>query len=484
LLWLSHQKSKKPVVPLDITLRGDQRILVISGPNAGGKSICLKTVGLLQIMVQCGLPIPVDEGSVVGIFQSLLVNIGDEQSIENDLSTYSSHLAAMKVFLAQANAETLFLIDEFGAGTEPQMGGAIAEAILEMLNNKKAFGVVTTHYTNLKKQADKLPGMVNGAMKYDIVNMEPLYVLEMGQPGSSFALEIAEKIGLPRAVVNLAKNKAGVKHVQLEEMLRNLEIEKKNTAEKLKELREREQWVNKLTADLESQKQKLAQTKEKWLNEARVEAKTLLDQANARIEQTIRDIKESQADKNVTRKLRGELNQLKQEVEKQLEPEKESVSVVSGELQVGDFVQIADTESFGQIQEMKDKEAIVSIGEIRTTVKKNRLLKISAKDFKKRTEGKSSRNTQTMNISERMMNFQMSIDLRGKRADEALNELDQWLDQAFLVGADRLRILHGKGDGILRKLVRNHLKGFKQVQEMADENPDRGGDGVTLVKLV
>lgn len=483
LLWLSHQKSKKPVVPLDVSLREDQRILVISGPNAGGKSICLKTVGLLQIMVQCGLPIPVAEGSTVGIFRSLLVNIGDEQSIENDLSTYSSHLAAMKVFLAQANAESLFLIDEFGAGTEPQMGGAIAEAILEMLNNKKAFGVVTTHYTNLKKQADKLPGMVNGAMKYDIVNMEPLYVLEMGQPGSSFALEIAEKTGLPRAVVNLAKNKAGVKHVQLEEMLRNLEIEKKNTAEKLKELREREQWVNKLTADLESQKQKLAQTKEKWLNEARVEAKTLLDQANSKIEQTIRDIKESQADKNVTRKLRGEVNQLKQEIEKQLEPEKEPVSVMAGELQVGDYVQIADTESFGQVQELKDKEAIVSIGEIRSTVKKNRLIKISSKDFKSRTSDKNSRTTQSMNISERMMNFQMSIDLRGKRADEALNELDQWLDQALLVGADRLRILHGKGDGILRKLVRSHLKGFKQVKEIADENPDRGGDGVTLVKL-
>ncbi len=484
LLWLSHQKSKKPVIPLDITLHEDQRILVISGPNAGGKSICLKTVGLLQVMVQSGLPIPVAEGSQIGLFQNLMVNIGDEQSIENDLSTYSSHLAAMKVFLAQANDETLFLIDEFGSGTEPQMGGAIAEAILEMLNNKKAFGVVTTHYTNLKKQADKTQGMVNGAMKYDIANMEPLFELEIGQPGSSFALEIAEKSGLPRSVVNLAKNKAGVKHVQLEEMLRNLELEKKNTAEKLKELREREQWVNKLTADLESQKQKLAQTKDKLMTDARQEAKKLLDEANAKIELTIRAIKESQADKNVTRKLREELTHFKQEVEKQLEPTKEVIAQVSGELQVGDYVQIAETESFGQVTELKDKEATVNMGNIRSTVKKNRLIKISAKDFKNITEGKGQRKGNTLNISEKMMNFQMSIDLRGKRANEALSELDQWLDQALLVGADRLRILHGKGDGILRKIVRNHLKGYKQVQEAVDENPDRGGDGVTLVKLV
>jgi DNA mismatch repair protein MutS2 len=484
LLYLSHLAQQKPVVPLNIDLSENQRLLLISGPNAGGKSVTLKTVGLLQYMYQSGLLIPVREDSVVGLFRDMFIDIGDEQSIENDLSTYSSHLTSMRQFLKFADNRTLILIDEFGTGTEPAMGGAIAEAILLKLNQAKVFGVITTHYTNLKFVAENTQGLVNGAMLYDGENLEPLYKLEIGRPGSSFAFEIATKIGLPKEVIHHARQKVGSKQVNLDTLLRELDTEKRNFAEKNLTLAQQETDLKTLTAQYNRLKEQLDNDRKKLLNQAKEEAQKLLQNANQRIEQTIRVIKEQKAEKEVTKEIRKEFEAfvLEMQPEKtEVQPEEE-IEIIEGEIKIGDHVRIKDSATLGKVTALKGKDVEIVIGELKSNIKLNRLEKISRKEAREQKK-EMTQAMQGLDVSEKMANFSFKLDLRGKRGEEALVELADFMDDALLLGQNDLQIIHGKGDGILRKLIREALKKYTQVRKMEDEHADRGGAGVTLVYL-
>lgn len=489
LLYLSHQQQQKPVVPLTIHLHEKQRILVISGPNAGGKSVALKTVALLQYMIQCGLLIPVGDGSRVGLFKNLFIDIGDEQSLENDLSTYSSHLTSMKFFTQMVDKKTLFLIDEFGTGTEPQFGGAIAEAILEELNRQQAYGVINTHYGNLKQLAERTPGIVNGAMRFDTAQLEPMYQLEIGKPGSSFALEIARKIGLPKGVLQQAKEKVGVKQVKLELLLAELEKEKKEFDDKNKEISKREKELQQAAEEYQELKSFIENKKAQLLKEAKQEANQLLNEANQRIEATIRQIKENSAEKEATRQARQGLQELKDKVK--LKPEEArsqakapGIKVVGGTIETGDLIRIKGQQTVGEVMEIKGKDAEIRIGSLKSKVKLNRLEKISRKEYRQETADTDSRPAmQGINMNQRMADFSSQLDVRGKRADEALSIVDSLLDNAAMFGVPELRIVHGKGDGILRQMIRDHLKGYEMVASMKDEHADRGGPGVTIVAL-
>lgn len=491
LLYLSHQKQKKSIVPLSIRLDEQQRILIISGPNAGGKSIALKTIGLLQYMMQCGLLVPMAEYSDMGVFQNLFIDIGDEQSLENDLSTYSSHLTNMQQFLVGANKRTLFLIDEFGTGTEPGQGGAIAEAILEELNKSGAHGVINTHYTNLKVFADKTAGLINGAMRFDGEKLEPLYELEMGRPGSSFAFEIARKINLPNAVIERAKEKLGSQQVNFEKLLKELDIEKRVFSEKNLDISIKQRKVSQQLAEYTALKTKLDNEQKQLLNTAKAKAKTLVQEANQRIENTIREIKESKADKDTTRQVRADLQQFDQkelkpeviiEPAKAKEPDEEFIND-NTPLGVGSYVRIEGQTAIGEILAIRGKDAEVRIGELKSNIKLNRLEKVSRKTYREAVGIRETPRTQGVDLNEKMMNFSFNLDIRGYRGEESLGELDRFMDSALMLGYPELRIVHGKGDGILRTLVRNHLRSYKQVASMADEHADRGGQGVTLVKM-
>ncbi len=491
LLFLSHQKSKKPVVPLNIWLTDEKRVLVISGPNAGGKSICLKTVGLLQYMWQAGVPVSAGEGSVMGLFDQIMVDIGDQQSIENDLSTYSSHLKNMRQMLQAAGEKTLILIDEFGTGTDPALGGPIAEAILEGLCHKKVFGLINTHYSNLKNFAHRHPSVENGAMKFDMEKLEPLFQLEIGQPGSSFALEIAEKIGFPRAILNQAKNKIGIKKINVDKLISELESEKKKWEAKNQELADRERKTKLLQTEWEKKYSDVESQKKKVLNEAKQKAANLLDTANRKIEETIREIRENQAEKEKTRSLRQDLLSLKEDMipeplmpaaeESAAERESEGIRVAEGQAVPGDFVRIKGTDSIGQLSGFKGKDAEVIIGDLKTNIKLNRLEKITG--YEPRELQRQKRSTENLNLNRKMMEFNSTIDIRGLRTDEAITAIETWLDEAILLGQKELKIIHGKGDGILRTQIRNHLKKFSQVGRMADEHADMGGQGITLLSL-
>ncbi len=489
LLYLSLKKQNKSVVPLSLSLDKEKRILLVSGPNAGGKSVMLKTIGLLQYMIQCGLLVPLSPDSKMGVFKNIFIDIGDEQSLENDLSTYSSHLTNMKYFVNFSNKFTLFLIDEFGTGTEPSLGGAIAESILEQLLKSNAFGVVNTHYTNLKVFADKQKGTLNGAMKFDAEHLEPLYALEVGKPGSSFALEVAQKIGLSKQIVENAKRKLGTQQIDFEKLIKELEIERKVFAEKNQEFVEKN---NKLTQTLEqyqSLKDFLENEKKKILNEAKTQAKELLKETNRKIENTIREIKEEKAEKDITKLLRQDLNefeekQLKiQKVEEKKATKEELWEKTSGEIQINDYVRIIGQSAIGQVLAMKGKDIEVAIGELKTNIKLSRLEKMSKKEFKEATKEAIKPKVMGIDMNEKMANFSFNLDLRGKRSEEALGEVDNLMNDAIMLGYPELRIVHGKGDGILRKLIRQHLKNYKQVAGMTDEHADRGGQGVTIVKM-
>jgi DNA mismatch repair protein MutS2 len=494
LLQLSLAKSNKSVVPLEVVLTTENRILVVSGPNAGGKSVMLKTIALIQYMTQCGLLVPVSPDSKVGIFKGLFIDIGDEQSIENDLSTYSSHLTNMKHFLANANQNSLFLIDEFGTGTEPSLGGVIAESILEQLLKNKSFGVVNTHYTNLKVFADKNAGLVNGAMKFDAEHLEPLYQLETGKPGSSFALEVAQKIGLPSFIVQNAKRKLGKNQVNFEKLLKELEIEKKVFAEQnallqteTKELKAKIEQYTALKAFLEADKRR-------QINEAKEQAKHLLKEANKKIEGTIREIREKKADKIETKAVRQSLHDFEAKVLQIDKPKPSPMKLPNqsetvawqkeeGIIKVGDFIRLIGQETYGQVEGINGKEAEVSLGELKSVIKLNRLEKVSKKEFRTAVKESPKGRSSGIDLNEKMTNFSFNLDLRGKRGDEALLAVDSLMDDAIMLGYPQLRIVHGKGDGILRTLIRNHLKGYKQIQKLTDEHADRGGQGVTLVEM-
>lgn len=488
LLYLAHQKVKKKVVPLRVGLNKENRILIVSGPNAGGKSVMLKTIGLIQYMAQCGLLVSVSPDSKIGVFKNLFIDIGDEQSIENDLSTYSSHLTNMKHFLENSNKYTLFLIDEFGTGTEPTLGGSIAEAILEQLLKNKAFGIANTHYTNLKVFADKNNGLVNGAMKFDAEHLEPLYELEIGKPGSSFALEVAQKIGLPTFIIQNAKKKLGKSQVNFEKLLKELEIEKKVFSDQNADLQKETRELKEKVSQYNSLKNFLENDRKRLLDTAKEQAKNLLKEANKKIESTIREIKENKADKELTKVVRQELQVFEKEL---LKIEKPRTQIIpksvwekeEGKLGIGDFVKLQDQETFGQVLTLNGKEAEILFGELKSVLKLNRLEKVSKKEYKASVKETPKENLKGYDMNEKLSHFSFNLDIRGKRGDEALTLVDNLLDDAILLGYPQLRIVHGKGDGILRSLIKNHLKSYKQIKSLSDEHADRGGQGVTLVDL-
>jgi DNA mismatch repair protein MutS2 len=482
ILEISLKSQGKQIVPLTVQLEGQQRLLLISGPNAGGKSVALKTVALLQYMLQCGLLIPVHPNSKSSLFDHFFIDIGDEQSIENDLSTYSSHLMSMKHFTQFANKKTILFIDEFGTGTEPQFGGAIAESILLALNRLGAYGLITTHYGNLKQLANKHQGLVNGAMRYDVDKLEPLYQLEIGKPGSSFALEIASKIGLSKEIVAYAKQQIGEERVRYDRLLTQLENEKNQYAPLLEEVKEKDRLLEGKLKEYGQLKESLELNKKKYLQEAKLEAKSLLDQTNKKIESVIREIKEGKAEKEVTKSVRKELDVFKEEIKPEKVVVKDpEVQVIAGQIGTGDWVRLKDNGAIGEVVAIKNKDVELLIGDLKSNVKLSRLEKISKAEVKK--ESKYSERRGTYQSTEKMMDYSPNLDLRGKRGEEVLPLIQTFIDEGFMLGVKNLRIIHGKGDGILREVSRNLLRSMNQVSKLEDEHADRGGAGVTLVTL-
>ncbi len=486
LLFLSHKEQGKKVVPLDININPENRIIIISGPNAGGKSVCLKTVGLLQYMLQCGLLIPASPDSRFHIFSRLFIDIGDEQSIENDLSTYSSHLLNMKYFLANSNGNTIFLIDEFGTGTEPQFGGAIAEATLEQLNNNQSFGVITTHYSNLKLAAEKLPGLVNAAMLFDSKKLQPLYKLQVGKPGSSFTFEIAEKIGFPCDVLNRARKKSGNKYVRFDKQLQQLEIEKLNLEKQKQKIDSTDSNLNLLMDKYNSLMKDLEKSKKQIIKEAREQAADIINESNKAVEKTIREIKEAGADKEKTKNIREILNKKKEKLKK-VKPEpirkKEVIESIStfpdAPVKVGDFVKIKDTNTVGELLSVNKDEAVISVNDLKVTTPVKKLVKSSAPSIK--AQRRTSYQSIVHDINQKAAKFSLSLDLRGKRADEAMALLQKYIDEALLLNIREVSILHGKGWGILREIIREYLQSVDEIEKFGDAPVDMGGAGITKV---
>ena len=515
LLQLSLSKHGKKVVPLDIELNQKQRILIISGPNAGGKSVCLKTVGLLQYMLQCGMPVPMHERSHAGIFSNIFIDIGDEQSIEDDLSTYSSHLTNMKVMMKSCDGHSLILIDEFGGGTEPQIGGAIAEAVLKRFNQKKTFGVITTHYQNLKHFAEDNEGVVNGAMLYDRHLMQALFQLQIGNPGSSFAVEIARKIGLPEDVIADASEIVGSEYINADKYLQDIVRDKRYWEGKRQTIRQREKHMEETIARYQTEMEELQKSRKEIIRQAKEEAERLLQESNARIENTIRAITEAQAEKEKTRLVRQELNDFRASVnelaskeqedkiarkmeklkEKQnRKKEKKQVSESQTPsphppkitpITIGEHVKIKGQSAIGEVLEINGKNtAVVGFGSIKTTVKLDRLERTNAAPQKQEPAKSTFVSSQTHDqMYEKKLGFKQDIDVRGMRGDEALQAVTYFIDDAILVGMGRVRILHGTGTGILRTLIRQYLDTVPGVRHFADEHVQFGGAGITVVDL-
>ena len=530
------------VVPLDIMLTPEKRILIISGPNAGGKSVCLKTVALLQYMLQCGLPIPVGERSTVGVFDDLMIDIGDEQSLENDLSTYSSHLFNMKNMIKQANGRTLILIDEFGTGTEPQIGGAIAESCLKQFLMKGAWAVITTHYQNLKHFADNHDHVANGAMLYDRHLMKPLFRLAIGRPGSSFAIEIARQTGLPEEVIKDASDIVGSDYIQSDKYLQDIVRDKRYWEGKRQTIHQREKELEKAIARYEKGVADVEKSRKEILNKAKMQSEEMLKETNRRIENTIREIRENQAEKEETKRIRQELVDYEQSLENGNLPDaaekgkhrkadhgtlsdeefRKKVEQISSRkarhekrlaenakkkaeqashaserkddrpLGVGDYVRIKGLTSVGRIEAVSGKQATVIFGDMRTKMDTARLERAEPEQRETASGDSSLNNLQTYNPGSRMTrntidehrnNFKQEIDVRGMRADEALNAVQHYIDDAILVGVAQVRILHGKGNGILRTLIRQYLATVPNVRDYHDEHVQFGGAGITVVEL-
>ena len=483
LLEMSLKHQGKAIVPVSISLDPNHRLLVISGPNAGGKSVTLKTVALVQYMFQCGLLVPMEPKSKCAIFDQFFIDIGDEQNIENDLSTYSSHLMNMKHFTFFANKRTLFFIDEFGTGTEPQFGGAIAEALLIALNKSGAFGLVTTHYGNLKQLASKSQGMVNGAMRFDVDRLEPLYELEIGKPGSSFAFEIAGKIGIPKEIVLHAKAQIGETRVRYDKLLLKVESEKSKYENLMVEAERKDRLLASRLKEYNALKATLEDQKKAIINEAKAQAKLLLDDTNRKIENTIRSIKESQANKEATKKIRQELDDHKAGIKLEKKPivQQETIKVESGAIGIGDQVRIKDNGALAEVLEIKGKQVVILIGDLKSTVKLNRLEKISNTSLKKEKRAIDKR--MSYDTTSKMANFSPNLDIRGKRGEEVFGLIQNFIDEAHMLGMNDVKVIHGKGDGILRELTRNLLRNSSSVAGFSDEHADRGGSGVTLVQF-
>ena len=514
LLQISLAKHGKKVVPLDIELTREQRILLISGPNAGGKSVCLKTVGLLQYMLQCGMPVSMNERSHAGVFRHIFIDIGDEQSIEDDLSTYSSHLTNMKNMMKYCDGQSLILIDEFGGGTEPQIGGAIAEAVLKRFNQKGTFGVITTHYQNLKHFAEDHEGVVNGAMLYDRHEMRALFQLQIGNPGSSFAVEIARKIGLPEDVIADASEIVGSEYIQSDKYLQDIVRDKRYWETKRQNIRRREKQMEETIARYERELEELDRSRKEILKKAKEDAGRLLEESNARIENTIRTIKEAQAEKERTREVRQNLADFRRQVEEadkaameekiarkmdclreKQERRKERKERQGNEPSVqpvvkvkpigaGDYVRIKGQTSVGQVMELNGKNAVVMFGLMKTNVKADRLERADAPKQTNTMAKATFVSSETQDrMYEKKLNFKQDIDVRGMRGDEAVQAVTYFIDDAILVGVSRVRILHGTGSGILRTLIRQYLATVPGVADFKDEHVQFGGAGITVVDL-
>ncbi len=519
LLAQTLARSGRELIPLDMHLDVGNRILVISGPNAGGKSVCLKTVGLLQYMFQCGFPVTASENSEMPLFGSIYIDIGDQQSIDDDLSTYSSHLLNMKAMLAGANPSTLVLIDEFGSGTEPVMGAAIAESILERLVESGTFGVITTHYSNIKYFASNTSGVLNGAMMFDVQNIRPLFRLETGKPGSSFAIEIARKIGLPEAIMASAREKAGSDHVDLEKQLREIARDKRYWEQKRERIRLTDRKVEELERNYSEQLARIREERNAILREAKERARELVADANRTIETTIKSIRESQAEREMTRLARAEFSKFKENIEEESpsasgedagrleremarierrrqrrseraaerggsgggavteEPAKPAPQPVS----VGAKVRFIGQDGVGTVQELRGKRAQVAFGQMLTTVDVKRLEVISMAEFKRATRSDKPATVISSDISQRRLAFRSSIDVRGERVVDALEQVRDLVDDALMLGVGSITILHGKGTGALKEEVRKYLRALPEVESAVDDHPDRGGSGITVV---
>ncbi len=514
LLQQTLRAAGREIVPLDMQLDARKRILVISGPNAGGKSVCLKTTGLVQYMFQCGVPVPTSEISELPVFENLFIDIGDEQSIDNDLSTYSSHLLNMKTMLAGATDRSLVLIDEFGSGTEPTIGGAIAEAILERLLEKGSYGVITTHYANIKYFAANHDGVANGAMMFDVQNIRPLFRLETGKPGSSFAIEIARKIGLPEAIIRSASEKAGSDHINIEKQLREIARDKHYWEQKRDRIRLTDRKVEELEQNYSELLIRIRDERQEILRKAKREAQELVAEANRQIENTIKTIREAQAEKELTRLARRELDDFRERMEqaddaardeavgreierierrRQRRAERKAqqgtvqpsrtpeAAPKPREVEVGSKVRMAGQDVVGVVQSVKGRKAQVAFGQILTTVDRERLTVVSNNEYREATRPQSARTVVSVDISARKLNFRDHIDVRGMRAAEALDAVQDFIDNALMVGVGSVTILHGKGTGALKEEIRRYLRTIPEVAGATDEHADRGGAGITIV---
>lgn len=512
LLFLSHLRQGKPVVPLTIKLDAQDRILLISGPNAGGKSVCLKTVGLLTYMFQCGMLVPMNDNSRIGIFNDLFIDIGDEQSIENDLSTYSSHMANMKTVVRNCNGRSLILIDEFGSGTEPQIGGALAVALLHNFNDQKSFGVITTHYNSLKNFATETDGIINGAMLYDRHIMQPLFKLEIGNPGSSFAVDIARKMGLPESIIKEAEEIVGTDYVNMDKYLQDIVRDKRYWENKRQNIRIKSKHIEEVEAKYAAELEDLSAQRKSLIKQSKEEAKMILSQANAVIENTVRQIKEAQAEKEKTREARKQVEDFKTQLEdeksaaidrkiaqlREREERKKQRKEQQGQTQpvtvakpvvkplvVGDAVRVKGQQKAGTLLSLNGNNALVQYGPMKMNVKADTLESVSNSQIKK--ENRQQQTQQRSNVVDKMrqksLNFKREIDLRGMRGDEALAAVQLFIDDALMVGVSEVRILHGTGTGILRQLIRDYLTTVPGVEHYHDEHVQLGGAGITVVEF-
>ena len=521
LLEASLRREKKEIVPLTLSLTSEKHILLISGPNAGGKSVCLKTVGLLQYMFQWGMLIPTSEVSEMLIFDSIFIDIGDDQSLENDLSTYSSHLQNMREILTHATEHSLVLIDEFGSGTEPAAGGAIAEAVLARLDALGAYGAITTHYTNLKLYADKSSGVVNGAMLFDGAAIKPLFQLQQGMPGNSFAFELARKMGLPADVVKDAEERAGSEFVNIERNLRQIARSRRVLDEKLARIKSTDKTLESLTDRYQKELEEVKALKKRMLDEARAEAADIVSEANKQVERTIREIREAQAERDKTRQARAQLSQFKDSlredkpsendaaIERKMQKivdrrERERVrkekrgerlpvkpGVTEGgkpdnsPLQVGDKVRLKDNNMVGEVVQVASKYISVSVGSIISKIAPGKVEKISNQQYKEQTRStfRPVIHYDSESISRRKLEFKPTIDIRGQRLADALDIVMHFIDDATMVGVGQVKILHGKGNGVLREEIRKYLKTVPSVASFRDEAVQQGGAGITVVEM-
>jgi len=509
LLFLNFKKEKKEVVPSSFYLNSENRILLISGPNAGGKSVCLKATALLTYMNQCGLPTSVGGNTVMGIFDKIFLDIGDQQSIENDLSTYSSHLLNMKYFLKNSDSRTLILIDEFGSGTDPILDRTLAEAILEELNTKNVFGLITTHYSNLKIFASNTPGIFNGAMLIDQNKMEPTFILETGIPGSSYAIEIASRIGLDQKIIENTKLKAGDEQINIDKFLRRLMRDKKYWERKRQKIRIQEKKIEELVEKNIEELEKLKTSRRQILDSAKKQSEQMLADVNRQIENTIRQIKESNADKEISKKARQEIEEFKEDFknslskeqdeierkynhykkkQKEIEAKKaatqkakpEIIKIDENKINIGSKVRIKGQEVIGEVIDLGEKNAVVSFGNMYSSIAFEKLEKVSETLYKQQNRSASNLH---FNYNEKVLNFKPYIDVRGDRVEECLKKISNLIDEAVMLSFKEIKILHGRGNGILRQYIRDYLRTLPEVESFHNEDIRFGGDGITIVKL-